>query len=142
MIRFPDWQSRLDNFLIENAARKFRYGRWDCSLFVCDAIQAMTGIDPAASFRGLYSSRKQAMTILKERYGNPSVWGVARGVTGELHLEECAAPMARRGDLVLIPRKTDYSLGIVDLSGRIAVLHRSEGIVRMPIEAAQIAWHV
>lgn len=142
MTRFPNWQSRLDVFLVENAARKFRYGSFDCCLFVCDAIEAMTGIDPAASFRGLYSSRKEAMAILKERYGNPSVWDVARGVTGEMKLEECLPTLARRGDLVLIPRKTDYSLGIVDLTGRIAVLHRSEGIVRMSIEAAQIAWHV
>ena len=49
MTRKPDWQALLDAFLAEHQFDSFQYGRWDCCLFVCDAIQAMTGVDPAAA---------------------------------------------------------------------------------------------
>ena len=142
MTRFPDWQARLDRFLNENTARAFAYGSWDCSLFVCDAIQVMTGVDPAESFRDRYSKRYQAMRMIRSKYGSGSVRTVAMGVANELGFERCQPLLAQRGDLILIQRKTDYSLGIVDLSGeRIAVLAKN-GIWRVPLETAMIAWHV
>ena len=58
--RKPDWQALLDAFLAEHQFDSFQYGRWDCCLFVCDAILAMTGVDPAAAYRGTYSSRAES----------------------------------------------------------------------------------
>ena len=60
MTRKPDWQALLDAFLAEHQFDTFQYGRWDCCLFVCDAVLVMTGVDPAAAYRGTYSSRAQS----------------------------------------------------------------------------------
>jgi hypothetical protein len=44
MIRLPNWQSSLERFFRAHAADRSMYGSWDCCLFVCSAIEAMTGI--------------------------------------------------------------------------------------------------
>jgi hypothetical protein len=50
-------RASLSDGLLEHQSDSFSYGRWDCCLFVCDAIRVMTGIDLAADYRGAYSSR-------------------------------------------------------------------------------------
>lgn len=142
MIRTGDWEHRLDRFLLDNSARPFRYGSWDCCLFVCDAIEAMTGIDVANKFRGQYANPKQARALARELCGGASVWDIARSTTGRFELKECIPAMARRGDVVLIPRKADYSLGLIDLTGQVAYLTRWKGIARAQFTVAQIGWHV
>ena len=49
--------------------------------------------------------------------------------------------MARRGDLVLIQRARDYSLGLVDLSGSHIAVLKAKGIERIPLDGLS-AWHV
>lgn len=143
MTRLPDWQHRLDSFLMGNSARKFRYGSFDCCLFVCDAVLAMTGVDMAEGFRGKYRTRTRALKVIKERFGRASVAAVAAGVTKQHAMLECSALMARRGDVAIIKRgRGDYSLGVVDLTGEwIAALYAS-GIQRIPLAQSMKAWHV
>src|ERR1041385_7487616 len=128
LARLPDWQSRLAQFLLAHRSTPFSYGRFDCCLFVCDAITAMTGTDPAARFRGTYSSLKEA-----RRYG--SVRKITEQVTTEFEMPEIPVLRAQRGDIVLIKRSRDYSLGLVGLSGSIAVLIKS-GFTHIPLTQA------
>lgn len=62
MQRFPDWPVRLEAFLLANQARAFEWGKWDCSLFVADAIHEMTGLDPALRLRDSYATYRGALT--------------------------------------------------------------------------------
>jgi hypothetical protein len=142
MTRFSDWQERLDSFLTSNAKNHFTYGRWDCCLFVCDAIRTMTGIDPAEGFRESYVTRMGAMVIAKRKYGRASVRTIAERVTAKRDMPACLPTLAHRGDLVMFKRPNDYSLGIVDLSGRFAAILTQSGIQRLPVEQAVSAWHV
>jgi hypothetical protein len=142
--RFHDWQGRLEAFLSTNQFRSFHYGRWDCCLFVCDAIEVMTGVDPAAVFRGTYSSRVEARRAVRA-YGGTSVQVVVEAITAQYGMPEAASVLhARRGDAVLIKRSRgrDFSLGLVALNGREVVLATSMGLWRMPVETAIRAWHV
>lgn len=109
------------------------YGRSDCCLFVCNAIQAMTGVDVAAEFRGKYSTLAEA-----RRFG--TVREIAERITAQFSMPEVPVLRAQRGDVVLIKRRS-YSLGLVDLSGRIAALTK-DGLTRIPIESASKAWRV
>src|SRR5579859_6297583 len=108
--RLSCWQCKFQQFLNDNQRRPFAYGSFDCCLFVCDAIRAMTGIDVAAKFRGTYSS-------LREVRAFGSVQAIAQQVAGEFGMPEVPAFCAQRGDVALIKRPRDYSLGIVDLDG-------------------------
>lgn len=63
--RFPDWPTRLSAYLIQVEGRKFRYGRWDCVLFMAGGVLAMTGADLAKGHRG-YSGKAGASAKLAE----------------------------------------------------------------------------
>ena len=111
MTRYPNWPARLEAFLARHQDAKFRYGTWDCCLFVCDAIEVMTGVDPAADFRGRYHSRAEAPQAIRDRVGSPSVRRIADSVTAAHGMRAIPVLNASRGDLALIKRPRDYSLG-------------------------------
>lgn len=136
MTRLPDWQERLSRFFALHRTRPFRYGDWDCSLFAADAIQQMTGVDIAAEFRGKYGSRREAYDLIR------SVRLVAERVAALHGMQQILITYARRGDMALIPRARDYSLGIVSLTGKEIVVLRSRTLMTLPLSYGLVAWHV
>jgi hypothetical protein len=128
MTRFPDWPARLDAFVTRNKDERFRYGRMDCCLFVCDAIEIMTGIDPAIDFRGTYGSRAEALQAMRRHTGSSSVRKVVEHVTARHGMGKVPVLRLQRGDIALIKRPRDYSLGIVALNGREVLVRAAKGI--------------
>lgn len=135
MTRFPDWQERLSRFFALHRTRPFRYGDWDCCLFAADAIQQVTGVDIAAEFRGKYGSRREAYDLIR------SVRLVAERVAALHGMQQVPITYARRGDMALIPRARDYSLGIVSLTGKEIVVLRSRKLMTLPLSYGLVAWH-
>lgn len=66
MNRLPDWEQSLSNFLAKHEHRRFEWGQWDCILFACAGVEAMTGHDAAAEYRGRYSDAVGAALALRE----------------------------------------------------------------------------
>lgn len=133
MNRFPDWATRLEVYLRE--PREFHYGAWDCCLFVCDAIRVMTGVDPALAFRGKYDSAKAARLL-------GSVKAVSEAVAARYGMPEVSIRHARRGDVALIKRGRDYSLGLIALDGRRVLVAGARGVLTVPRLLATRAWMV
>jgi hypothetical protein len=142
LIRFPDWATRLERFFIEHQLDTFHYGRWDCCLFACNAIQVMTGIDPVARFRGRYATRREALIAIRDETGRASVDSIVHHVTSELQMQAVAPLTAQRGDLALIERGRDVSLGIVSLNGIHLIVTSERRLWRIPRELAVEAWRV
>ena len=142
MQRRSDWQSVLDEFLRAHHNRRFEYGTWDCCLFVCDAIVAMTGVDLAASYRGKYSTRTGALHVISERTGTASILAVAENSAAAHHMPEIPVLHAHRGDMVVVARGRDYSLGLVALNGRDVIVTSKRGLWRLPLSHAVRAWQV
>jgi hypothetical protein len=142
MTRFAAWPALLDSFLTRNQHRSFRYGQWDCCLFVCDAIEAMTGTDPAARFRGRYHSLAGARKAIQDATGSKSLRAIVEHITASLGMPEIPVLLATRGDVVLIPRRTDYLLGIVGLNGRDIMTVSPRGLWRIPLSMGYRAWRV
>lgn len=142
MTRFAAWQADLAAFLELNQYRKFQYGEWDCCLFVCDAIQAMTGVDVAEWFRGTYSDRISACRRIKEFCGKASLMTVVREITRAYEMQQCPVLQARRGDVVLVKRAARVSLGLVAMNGKDIIVASRKGLWRVPISEALRAWHV
>ncbi len=65
LTRLPDWRARLDDYLDSIEGRPFAWGELDCALFAADAVQAITGVDLAADFRGKYSDQAGAEAAVK-----------------------------------------------------------------------------
>lgn len=142
LVRLPNWHAHLDYFLVANRDRQFGYGQFDCCLFVCDAIQAITGTDPAAPFRDRYSSLKGARREMKEYCGSPSVANVVALVASRHGMPEIPPLCAGRGDIVLITRPPGFSLGLVALNGREIVVTAQSGLELISLSLAVRAWRV
>ena len=65
-VRLPDWHARLNALIAERQAQPFTWGHVDCCLWVADAVQAMTGRDPAADVRAHYSTARGAKSVLRQ----------------------------------------------------------------------------
>jgi len=143
LTRLPNWQSALDRFLREHRIDPFRYGSWDCCLFVCDAIQVMTGVDVAAEFRGTYNTRAEALEAIRQVTGRYSVRSVVEHVTEAHSMAKIPVLQAQRGDIVLVRRsRRDCSLGIIALNGTETLVVTTDGIKMIALDLAIAAWRV
>ncbi|MDA3888699.1 MAG: hypothetical protein PF443_07845 [Allgaiera sp.] len=107
MKRFTDWQSRLISYLHDVLRRPFQEGMHDCALFAAGAVEAMTGEDYAAPYRGRYTTTLGGLRILrKDGYDDHVALAAA-------HLAEVPGAFAQPGDLAVIPTDDGPSLGVV-----------------------------
>lgn len=131
--RLPNWPGRLERFVSDAADRRFRYGAFDCCLFVCEAIEAMTGTDPAREFRGRYSSRGAGRRLLLAAGGIPAI-AAAHGMS------EIPIGQARRGDVLMFK---PMCIGLMALSGVDALVIGPDGaLMRINAKLAKRAWRV
>lgn len=138
MQRYPDWQSRLDRFLVANRARAFVWGSWDCCLWVASAIEAMTGVDIADAFRGKYTDQATANAVCQTACGSAALADMAAYVAKEHALAEVSPLHAQRGDMILT---TGATLGLVGLNSMLWVLAEA-GLQMVDYRHIQRAWRV
>lgn len=139
--RIEQWPRALEEYLRAAALQEFRYGVFDCCLFVCDAIVAMTGADVAAPLRGQYHSRRQAFRAIELFAGRASVEAATERITTEHHMTEISPGYAQRGDILLLDRAFDCSLAIVGLDGTLLAA-AARGYERAPLSLARRAWRL
>lgn len=135
-LRRPDWTLRLAVLLENRRAAPLTWGTHDCCLFAADAIEAITGSDPAAAYRGLYTSQAEAEVIQGER----GLEGLVADVLATFGAPECPLAHIQRGDVVLAVLGNEPLLG-VSIGARISV----PGVDRMvflPMSAAVRAWAI
>lgn len=136
MKRTSNWHAALEQQFNQGCALEFAWGSFDCALFACDCVRAMTGEDPAAGFRGGYSTQAEAEALgsLKE---------IAQAVAAEFGLSEITPSHAGRGDLVLIDNQTAQgALAVIDFSGAYAMCPGSHGLIRVRRHRWQRAWRI
>jgi hypothetical protein len=148
MQRLPNWQHRLANTIATAEKVPFAWGTWDCALAACRLIHSVTGVDPAESYRGKYSTEAEALTIVGVDLGT-----FAAGIAQSFGMAEVGPTYARRGDLVLVnntppatkenpaPAQTT-SLGIVGLDPRFAHCCADRGMHRIAMHRWLRAWRV
>lgn len=135
MDRLPNWRSRLTAYIDASFHRPLRPGRFDCGLFAAGAVEAMTGVDPAADLRGKYTCMDGIQQILSDAGHADHVAFVAS------LFEEMPVAMARVGDLAAVPQEDRYGLGVVQ-GAEIYVLHVKGGLGTVPLTSAERAFRV
>jgi hypothetical protein len=125
MRRVEGWRGRLAAYLAASAGRPFEWGRHDCALFAADCIEAMTGEDPAAAFRGRYRSLNGGLKALRKA-GHADHVALATAL-----LDEVAPAFAQAGDLAMIATPEGAAMGIVQ-GHRVYVL-RPEGLATVDL---------
>lgn len=96
MTRLPDWEDRLHAYLLTRTGLAHVFGTNDCCLFGADEVEAITGEDIAAEFRGRYTTELGAVRALR-RYGAGSI-----AATIDTKLPRVESAFARRGDLAMV----------------------------------------
>jgi hypothetical protein len=133
--RRPDWQPCLFAYLADVTRRPLAPGRHDCALFAAGAVEAMTGVDPAAAWRGRYTSFNAGLKALKKAGFRDHIALVAS------HFPEVAPAFAQVGDLGVIRLLGELpALGI--FTGEHLAVLRDSGLGFVPREMAPEAWRV
>lgn len=129
--RLHDWQLRLEACLAERWAKPFEWGVLDCCLFAADCVEAVTGVDPAADFRGSYDSKAGAYRLVSRLGGFRAMAGARLGA-------EIPVAMAQAGDIGFVG---DDSAGSMVVCGGAHWLGISEaGVAWVPVSDVVIAW--
>lgn len=132
--RRPDWRSALVAWLHDVRKTPFDQSNHDCALFAAGAVNAMTGMDFAAAYRGRYTTTRGGLRVLRRD-------GFADHVAlAAAHLPACPLSALREGDLVVIPAPVGRALGVVQ--GAMAYVPGLHGTGLMPVSAAQSAFQV
>lgn len=130
-LRRRDWVARLHALIEARQRAPFAWGRHDCCLFVCDAVQAMADHDPAADLRGRYSSEAGAARIVKRAGGLRALAAARLG-------EPIAPALAQVGDVGLVQHDGRESLALC--GGALWLATGEQGLERLPLSDALAAW--
>jgi hypothetical protein len=143
LTRLPTWEREFHSFLSSRITLPFAYGSNDCSVFACDGVLALTGVDIAEDFRG-YSTAMGALRAIRKVTGGKTVADAAAFSAHKYQLPELSHPlMARRGDLVLIEQSPgDLVMGLVHLSGSYVVAPGGTGLHRLQLAEIKKAWSI
>lgn len=68
-MRNRDWTTRLHDVIRAAHGRPFSWGEFDCCTFAADCAVALCSTDPAAAYRGKYSTQAGALRLLKKNHG-------------------------------------------------------------------------
>lgn len=142
--RRQHWDTQaFHQFLMQRAKMPFVWGANDCALFAADGIEAITGVDIAADFRGKYSDEAGAWAAVHTVTGGATIADAAAWCAAKHGFAEWTHPrMARRGDLVVFTGAGGVvASGLIHLSGAHIVAIGESGLYRFSITKVLRAWH-
>ena len=61
--RREDWPNRLNAYVVKVQHKKFNFKTWNCCIFACGAVKAMTGADIYKPFRGTYGDEVERLRL-------------------------------------------------------------------------------
>ncbi len=139
--RKKNWVQCLERQIYESASKEFRWSEHDCTMFACNCILAITGIDPAANFRGKYHNKKETAVIL-QNYAGDGLLEAADKMCAESDFAKIPPLKAQRGDVIYLTLEVGGTLGIVSLNGKEILIAAKKGLTTRPLEMAEYAWRV
>lgn len=134
MTRLPEWSQRLRAYMAATVGRPFAWGTHDCLMFAAGAVEAQTGVDPAARWRGKYRSQRGAEALLK-RLGHADALAAVAS-----HLPEIPQAWAHVGDLASVEVAGIIGVGVV--MGPHVVVLRADGHGIVTLQPGGRAWRV
>ena len=99
----------LAEYLDQCCRRRWKWGVHDCTLFAADWVRTVTGVDPAAGWRGTYGSADECRDRLAMAGGLDAV--VSRAMSGAGFIET-RAPSCGDVGLIIAPTAAD-SMGMI-----------------------------
>jgi hypothetical protein len=117
----------LTAYVARVARLRFQWGQHDCAIFAAGAVEALTGRDLAAPYRGRYSTMRGGLRVIRrDGFADHAAYFAA-------HLPEKTRPTP--GDLAVIPTPDGPAMGVVQ--GAHVYVLSPEGLRLVPLAAAQ-----
>jgi hypothetical protein len=139
-LRLYNWQSRLAEVIKQKQRGAFEWGVNDCCLFVCDAILAVTGVDPGLPFRSAYKTPLEGARLVKEYCGG-AIPELAEAMALKFSYPEVESAFIHRGDLGLYLDPVEGpTLGIN--IGRNFTFLTEQGLVYVPNSMMARCWSI
>lgn len=135
-VRLPDWKSRLGTYVAGQFNQPFRPGIFDCAIFAAGAVEAMTGVDLSAPFKGRYSTLEAGIEALRAA-GHANHLALIIDTFDEVH-----PAFAQPGDIALLDGGDHAAIGIVQGEHIYALRGDAGGVGLAPRDAMQRAWRV
>lgn len=132
-MRAEDWPMRLAAEIERVRHLPFRWGAHDCSLFACDVVLALTGVDHGAAFRGHYRSARGALKLIRTHGGLRHIATKALG-------PEISPLTAGRGDVAMAVESGREALGVC--IGDSCAFAGVNGLTFHPLSRITAAWRV
>lgn len=127
LIKLSYWRPALTTYILQCQRKPFEWGQFDCALFACGAIEAMTGEDLAKSYRGRYTTAAGGLKLIKkDGYKDHAAFAKA-------FLTELDHPsQAMAGDIIAYRTEGDtgLALGVVNNSHSYALMPTGLGVVK------------
>lgn len=144
MKRLPNWRARLEQFIDQVERDGFDYGPADCGPnWAGRAVEAVLGIDPAAPYRGRYTTELGALRLMR-RAGHQNLGDMvgallleATGTETEIHPSQ-----ARLGDLMAVPDAGGFGCSLGICNGERILVRRRDGKGTLDRLAAVRAWRL
>lgn len=136
--RVPDWPERLDAVVAAARERPFAWGSFDCALFAADGIAAVTGVDPAAAWRGAYADETGVERLLHEQGG---LIALASRIARRHGWPRVPAARLGRGDVALV-RLEDRTAALAVCLGAAFTMPGPCGLVSVARCRARFGWRI
>lgn len=122
----------LIEYLRSCEKKPFEPGVHDCALFAADVILSQTGYDPAAAYRGKYSTLEEGFELI-QKDGFKTHLDLADSLMARIHPSH-----AETGDIVAVPGDGGSSLGV--LTGAHVRVLLPAGLAVLPRRRILAAW--
>lgn len=134
MTRVDGWEMRLAAEIEAVRAKAFAWGRHDCCTWAASVVQAMTGQDFAARWRGTYRSAAGAARAIRKA----GCGGMIEAVQSVLGAPLSSPAFAQRGDVVV----DEEGLAVGICTGQMAVFLAPVGLIEQPTLSCRMAWRI
>ena len=129
-----NWPTLLAHFIRSRKDEPFKWGTNDCCLFVADAVECITGIDYASTYRGTYTTKIGAYRALKKQAN-----GTVAGAWSQ-HFDEIPVKSMGRGDVALVLVENEPAVSIC-FGAKLWIVSK-QGLITLPRSQAVQAWRV
>lgn len=129
-----EWRVRFEALVSARIATPFSWGTHDCCLWAADCVQAVTGTDPAAKWRGTYSTAIGAARLVEDLGGMEAIGAMSGG-------PECLPLAAGVGDVGLVIDSEGRQMLAVCV-GTVWLVAAAQGLGPVDLGEAVKAWKV
>lgn len=138
MIRLPDWAARLHDFIDSVKREPFSWDGGDCALgWAARAVEAQTGVDPVAAYRGKFKTAKGALAAMKKMGASDLAEAAALFLPRHDHPSQ-----AQIGDIAAVPKDDAFGFTLGIVNGETILVLREDGMGIVPRTAATQAFKV